>query len=102
MSRRSSYLAADERTEDEVGEATAVFRVKVNAGSQTEGVRQLAAGYLQVRTRAPAVDGKANRRVLELLADALGVDALDLEIVSGKTRPLKVIRSRVPVRLDSC
>ena len=74
------------------------FKVKVNASARTEGVRWLAVGFLQVRTRAPAVGGRANRRALELLARELGVDVDDLEIVSGRARPLKIVRSRVPVR----
>ncbi len=68
------------------------FRVKVNAGAQSESVRELDDGTLQVRTRAPATKGKANRRVLELLAGHLDVAVSDLEIVAGHTSPLKHIR----------
>ena len=67
------------------------IRVKVNAGAQSESVRELADGSLQVRTRAPASKGKANARVLELLADHLGVVARDLEIVAGTTSPVKYV-----------
>ena len=70
------------------------FRVKVNAGAQSESVRELADGSLQVRTRAPASKGKANARALELLAKHLGVDADDIEIVAGKTSPVKHIEVR--------
>lgn len=70
------------------------FRVKVNAGAQGEGVRRLSDGSLQVRTRAPASRGKANKRVLELLAGFLEVDAADLEIVAGHTSPVKHIKLR--------
>lgn len=67
------------------------IRVKVNAGAQSESVRELGDGSLQVRTRAPASKGKANKRVIELLADHLGVDTRDLEIVAGRTSPVKYI-----------
>lgn len=67
------------------------IRVKVNPSSKTEGVRELEPGYYQVRTRAPAEDGRANRRVLELLAAELGRDPGQLRIVAGATRPLKIV-----------
>lgn len=70
------------------------LRVKVNAGAQSESVRELADGTLQVRTRAPASRGKANRRVLELLGEHLGVATADLEIVAGHTSPVKHIEVR--------
>jgi uncharacterized protein (TIGR00251 family) len=65
------------------------LRVKVNAGAQSESVRQLSDGSYQVRTRAPATKGKANRRVLELLADHLGLRPDEIEIVAGQTSPIK-------------
>ena len=70
------------------------IRVKVNAGAQSESVRELGDGSLQVRTRAPATKGKANKRVLELLAAHLDVPAVNLEIVAGHTSPVKHIEVR--------
>jgi uncharacterized protein (TIGR00251 family) len=70
------------------------IRVKVNAGAQSESVRELDDGTLQVRTRAPASKGRANRRVLELLGEHLGVAAADLEIVAGHTSPVKHVEVR--------
>ena len=66
-------------------------RVKVNAGSKSEGVRLLEQGYYQVRTQAPAERGRANRRVLQLLAAELGCPVEALVIVSGATKPLKIV-----------
>lgn len=67
------------------------IRVKVNPSSSTEGVKELEPGFYQVRTRAPAEDGRANRRVLELLAAELGCRPEALRIVTGATRPLKIV-----------
>jgi len=67
------------------------IRVKVNPGSKSEGVRLLEPGFYQVRTRAPAEDGRANRRVLELLAARLAVPVDRLTIVAGHASPLKVV-----------
>lgn len=71
-----------------------LIRVKVNAGAQSEGVKELADGSLQVRTRAPATRGRANRRVLELLAEHLGLRPEEIEIVAGRTSPIKHFRVR--------
>ncbi len=67
------------------------IRVKVNAGSKGERVRLLEPGFYQVRTCAPAQGGRANRRVLQLLAEELGKPVSALRIVTGHTRPLKLI-----------
>ena len=67
------------------------FRVKVNAGSRSESVRLLEEGFYQVRTRAPAEGGRANARVVELLAAELGVPAGRVRIVTGHTQPLKLV-----------
>ena len=66
-------------------------RVKVNASSKSESVRVLEEGYYQVRTRAPAERGRANQRVLQLLADEFGCSIEALTIVSGATKPIKVV-----------
>ncbi len=63
--------------------------MKVNAGAQSESVRELDDGTIQVRTRAPATKGKANRRVLELLAEHFDVHPSNLEIVAGHTSSVK-------------
>lgn len=65
------------------------LRVKVNPSSKSESVRLLEEGFYQVRTRAPAEAGKANRRVLELLARELGCGAERLRIVAGASSSLK-------------
>jgi len=70
------------------------LRVKVNAGAQSESVRRLDDGTVQVRTRAPANKGKANKRVVELLAEHFGVAAGDVEIVAGHTHPVKHVEVR--------
>ena len=67
------------------------IRVKVNAGAQSESVRELADGSFQVRTRAPATKGKANQRVVALLADHFGVAADAIEITAGHTSPVKYV-----------
>ena len=47
-----------------------------------------------MKLTAPPVEGKANKAVIELLAEKLGVPKREIEIVSGKTGRLKTIRIR--------
>lgn len=68
--------------------------MKVNAGAQSESVRWLDDGTIQVRTRAPASKGKANARVREQLAAHFGVTPADVEIVAGHTASVKHVDIR--------
>ena len=60
---------------------------------EIDGFETLADGRsaLKVRIRAVAEDGKANRAVTELLANALGVPKARVRIVSGETSRLKQV-----------
>jgi len=49
-------------------------------------------GRLKVAVAAPPEKGKANKAIVVLLANALGVSRRDVEVVAGHTNPLKTIR----------
>ena len=70
------------------------LRIKVNSSAQSDSVRELADGSLQIRTRAPASKGKANKRVLELLGKYFDTPPGNLEIISGHSSPVKHITVR--------
>ena len=59
-----------------------------------EGVETVADGksHLKARVRAVAEDGKANKALVKLLSDRLGVPASAIAIVSGATARLKTVR----------
>ena len=48
-------------------------------------------GALKVAVAAPPERGKANRAVVELLAEAIGLSASAITIVSGETSKDKVV-----------
>ena len=54
------------------------------AGRYGDGIR--------VQVAAPPEKGKANQAVIALLAEALGVPAASIELVSGHAQPRKVFR----------
>ena len=60
--------------------------VRVKPGSKKGPMVQPSLdGNLLVYVRQPAVDGKANRAVVELLADYFGVSKTNVQIISGMT-----------------
>ncbi|MDQ0382315.1 DUF167 domain-containing protein [Amycolatopsis thermophila] len=71
------------------------FAVRVKPGAKRDAVGGSWDGplgtALVVRVRAPAVEGKANEAVREVLAPALGVRARDLVVVQGERGRDKLI-----------
>ena len=59
-----------------------------------DGIAQLADGkaVLQVRVRAPPVDGQANAALVRLIAAALGVRPRDVSVVAGQSARLKRVK----------
>ena len=71
-------------------------RLKVKAvpgASRSEIVGRLGEA-LKIRVAAPPEGGKANREILELLADRLGLPAACVTLVSGAASPAKVVALR--------
>ena len=67
------------------------LKVKVVPGaSRTEIVGRLG-DALKVRVASPPEGGKANREVLAVLADRLGLPLAQLTVLSGQSSPAKVI-----------
>lgn len=65
--------------------------VHVKANSRRESVGGTAAGSLAVRVNAPAVDGKANAAVLQVVAKAFGLRVRQVRLLLGRTSPRKVL-----------
>ncbi len=65
--------------------------VRVHPGSRRPAVGGNHAGALVVRVAERAVNGKATAAVIRAVADALGVPARDVTLVSGATSRTKVL-----------
>ncbi len=63
-------------------------KIKPNSKHQ-EGVAVKDGVYI-VATKAPAIDGKANERAIELLAKHLGARKTQIKLVSGYTSRFKI------------
>jgi uncharacterized protein len=82
-----------------IGQGTSpALRIKVIAKSaKTEIAGELADGTLKVRVAAPPERGKANAELCSFLAREFGIPASQVEVISGHTSPLKLVRvSRLP------
>jgi uncharacterized protein len=66
------------------------LRLRVKAGATKTAIVGLHGGALKVSVAAAPERGKANRAVVKLLAETLGLPPSGVKIASGKTSPDKV------------
>ncbi len=72
----------------------AYLRIRVVPRASRPGLSRDAQGTLRAHVGAPPVEGAANRALLALLADLLGLPKRALEIAHGERGRDKVIRVR--------
>ena len=65
--------------------------VRVTPRSGRDEIEAGAGGVLAVRVTAAPDDGKANRAVCRLVADAFGVPKTSVSVVSGRTARVKIL-----------
>ncbi len=68
-----------------------IVNVKVIPGSSKSALCGTLENMLKVKIAAAAEKGKANKHLIELLSDKTGLSKKDVEIISGKTSPLKQV-----------
>lgn len=66
--------------------------VLVKPNSKKEGVTESAGGVLIVRVNAPPIDGKANDRVIAILAKHFKVSKSSVELVHGAAGKKKIFK----------
>ena len=64
--------------------------VLVKPNSKREGVEKIDDLHFIVRANAPAKEGKANRRVVELLSEYLGISKSGITLMGGNTSREKI------------
>jgi hypothetical protein len=69
-----------------------VLKVRVIPRASSNEIVGFDGETLKVRLTAPPVEGKANRALVKLLAKTLGVRKSGVEIVSGHSGRLKMVR----------
>jgi len=68
-----------------------IIKVKVVPKAKIEKIEKLKDDYFKVYVKTPPEKGKANQRVLELIADYFKLKKHQLKIVFGKTSSRKII-----------
>jgi len=68
-----------------------VLPLRVFAGARQNGITGAHDGRLKVAVTTAPEKGKANKAVLRILADALGIKPQQLELLQGQTSPLKTV-----------
>jgi uncharacterized protein (TIGR00251 family) len=71
-----------------------VIKVKVLPRSSRTEIAGKEKDIYRVKITDPPVEGRANKALIALLADKLGVPKRDVEIVSGERGRLKTVRIR--------
>jgi uncharacterized protein (TIGR00251 family) len=67
------------------------LQVKVTPNASADRVGPWKGDELQVRVQAPAVDGRANEALCEVLADRLGLPSRAVKVFRGGTSRHKLI-----------
>lgn len=65
--------------------------VRVKTKSKVEGVEKNPDDSYTVRVNVPPVDGKANKRIIELLSKHFKVPKTNISIVSGSKSKIKMV-----------
>ncbi|MBT4866111.1 MAG: YggU family protein [Planctomycetaceae bacterium] len=66
-----------------------ILPLQAQPKARKNGIIGLHAGRLKVAVTAAPENGKANKAIIKVLADALGVRKSQLSIVAGETSPRK-------------
>lgn len=66
-----------------------VVLVRAHAGARRNGILGERDGALRVAVTAAPEKGKANRAIIELLSETLGVAKSEIELLTGDTSPQK-------------
>ena len=69
-----------------------IFKVKVQPGAAKNEIVGVQGDALKIKIGAPAVKGKANKALVDFLAEKLGVKKSEIEITSGRTSKIKKIK----------
>jgi uncharacterized protein len=66
-----------------------ILNVRAHAGARRNAIGPQRDGHLQVSVTQAPEKGKANRTIIALLADELGLRKSQFELIAGETSPQK-------------
>lgn len=68
------------------------LRIKVKPNSKTDIVIREADGLLKVKIKAPPVEGKANKYLVEYLSKVLNLPKSKISLLKGETNSYKTLQ----------
>jgi uncharacterized protein (TIGR00251 family) len=68
-----------------------ILDLRAQPGARRNGVVGVQAGALKVAVTAPAQDGRANKAIMDVLREALGLKRSQIQLVGGMTGRQKKI-----------
>ena len=71
-----------------------MLRLKIKPNQKTDILEKLNEEWI-VRVKAPAIDGKANNRLIEFISEVISIPKSKIEIVKGLTSSYKIGRAHV-------
>lgn len=69
-----------------------VLQIKVKPNARASVLEQAADGSWSAQLKSPPVDGKANRELIELVAERFGCRKADVSIRSGASGRMKLVQ----------
>ncbi len=67
------------------------IRVKVFAGVKKELTKEVGENRLEIHVKEPAEANRANKRVLEMVAEKLKIPVKKVKIINGHHHPIKLL-----------
>jgi uncharacterized protein (TIGR00251 family) len=69
-----------------------ILQIKVKPNARASSLLQQPDGTWTAQIKSPPVDGKANKELIALVADRFGCRKADVEIKSGASGRMKLVR----------
>jgi uncharacterized protein (TIGR00251 family) len=78
-----------------------ILELHVQPGARRDEIVGTHGERLKIKTSALPIDGRANRHLLEFLAEAFGVTRSQVTLIRGETSRLKTVRIEAPKTLPA-
>lgn len=67
------------------------LHIRVKAGSRKNEIVKTQDGMILIKVKAPAIEGKANKALVNFLSEQLNIAQSKIAIVKGENSPFKTI-----------
>ncbi len=69
-----------------------LLRIKVKPSSKADEIIREADGSFKIKIKAPPIDGKANKHLIEFLSGVLQIPKSKIEVLKGGTSQFKTLQ----------